>query len=385
MFRKIGDKLVCLNPWTHFEVNDPNGDVTMCCDFGRVLGNVKQDSIWSIWNSDSFVNVRKEMLYRGAESLCGNRCPALYGVKSYQSLQFYKDLPLDTDVYQNASLNEQEITEGRVILNSLPRWMRFAFSYHCNLKCYHCYQYNTRMARTRLPTKFLDEMRAHLPYFQIMFHFGGEPFLFKETDKLLIAAMDTNPYCRHFFVTNATVIRDEQFDLLDRTNVGLIAVSLDAALASTYHRLRRGASWGRTMEVLDRLSEMSIQKSFKLTFSMTLSKANYREIEKFFYLAKAKNATPLVTVVGNPKGYTFFKRYLDFSQEEITAILKQIERLSEGNWEIESRGCLRLLWDNMVNYRKENRYFWNWAKNRFRTVVPKPLYDPLRAFYKLIS
>ena len=35
-------KKVCYNPWTHFEVNNPNGDVTMCCVNPIVLGNVNE-------------------------------------------------------------------------------------------------------------------------------------------------------------------------------------------------------------------------------------------------------------------------------------------------------------------------------------------------------
>ena len=55
-------KFVCKHPWTHFEVNNPNGDVTMCCNNNTVLGNVNKGTVREIWNGEGFQKSRKRML-----------------------------------------------------------------------------------------------------------------------------------------------------------------------------------------------------------------------------------------------------------------------------------------------------------------------------------
>ena len=52
-------KFICKHPWSHFEVNNPNGDVTMCCNNDTVLGNVNGASIADIWNGSKFKAMRK--------------------------------------------------------------------------------------------------------------------------------------------------------------------------------------------------------------------------------------------------------------------------------------------------------------------------------------
>ncbi len=58
-------KFVCMYPCSHFEINNPNGDVTMCCNNNTVLGNVNDGSIGEIWNEKGFQAARARMLDEG--------------------------------------------------------------------------------------------------------------------------------------------------------------------------------------------------------------------------------------------------------------------------------------------------------------------------------
>ena len=58
----------------------------------------------------------------------------------------------------NAEINDQEYSAKKTELESLPRWMRFTYSYACNLDCYHCYQREDATQNTKLPETFLDEV-----------------------------------------------------------------------------------------------------------------------------------------------------------------------------------------------------------------------------------
>ena len=152
-------KKICYNPWTHFEVNNPNGDVTMCCDVSIVLDNVNKQSIADIWNCEKYQQIRKQMYNDGADKMCGSNCLLLNGMKNYQSFSWFHGFDKNSSCYKNALLNEDEIREGKTYLSSYPRWMRFTISYNCNYKCYHCYQKNERKINRKLTETFISEVK----------------------------------------------------------------------------------------------------------------------------------------------------------------------------------------------------------------------------------
>jgi len=166
-------KKICYNPWTHFEVNNPDGSVTMCCDVDTVLGNINEQSIEEVWNSKMYQKMRRMMFEEGAEKMCSANCLLINGVKNYQSFSWYSTIPPKSPLFTNASLNEEEIREGKEIIKSKHRWMRFAIPYRCNYNCYHCYQKDDRKDNITLPAKILSDLKGLAQYYQFLFIFGG--------------------------------------------------------------------------------------------------------------------------------------------------------------------------------------------------------------------
>ncbi|MGV8124334.1 MAG: radical SAM protein [Candidatus Xenobiia bacterium LiM19] len=319
-------KVICKYPWTHFEVNNPNGNVTMCCDSIQILGNVNQNSILEIWNGKEYQKIRKEMLLKGAHSVCSSHCAVLKGFKSYQNLDWYCGVDNNSILFQNADNNEKEIQTKAVSLESKPRWMRFAYSHVCNLNCYHCYQEKTRRQNLSLPDKFIKEVYEFADYYQVMFFFGGEPFLYKPTIELLKSGK-LNPWCRYFFVTNATLLNDELFSILENREIGLLACSIDGASENTYQKLRKGGSWDKVLMNLQRISSMKSKKNFVFSIALTINSINAGELENFCALALSLNAEPLIALVQNPFGtLAFQKKYLHFDNSMLSQILEQIDR-----------------------------------------------------------
>lgn len=319
---------VCDYPWTHFEVNNPNGDVMMCTDSPIVLGNVNNQTIAEIWNGEGYRNIRKEMLWRGAHSVCYPNCAVLKGFKSYQRLDWYKELDPELDLCKNALLNDQEIKAGSLVLKSQPRWMRYAYSFRCNLNCYHCYQKDIRAEDKTLPEKFFNEINALLKYLQVMFYFGGEPFLY-EPAKRLMRSWPENRHCRHFFISNATLLNDEIFALLSQINIGMFAVSLDAAREGTYKSLR-GNFWDRVLNNLQKLKALKIKQGFPFFIAMTLNSQNIGEIEEFTDIALSLDAAPEIALVSNPASgfrdsFEFQRKYLHFTRAALKEAYRQIE------------------------------------------------------------
>jgi len=322
-------KFICKHPWAHFEVNNPNGDVTMCCNNNTVLGNVNEDTVAEIWNGDGFQASRKRMLDEGAYAMCPHTCPVLQGGKKYENLDWYTELAKDSDQHTNAVINEEEFSTGKTVLKSDPRWFRFTYSYACNLDCYHCYQREDAKMRIKLPDRFMAELPDMVRKSQVVFPFGGEPFYFKPVLDFL-NDHNTNLETRFFIITNATLLTDRVMETLTRLPLTCIATSLDAATEESFKALRirgKNADWQTTMENMNKLKALKADKGFTFTVSMTLNSCNCAEIEGFVDLGLSLDAEPLISLVANPyQTIEFQKEYLVFTDEQFQDMLAAIDR-----------------------------------------------------------
>lgn len=310
-------------------MNNPNGDVTMCCNNDTVLGNVNDDTIADIWNGDKFARIRKRMVDDGAHAFCPHTCPVLHGGKKYENLDWYEDLDREGPIRENAEKNEQEYDERKTVLETKPRWVRFTYSYACNLDCYHCYQREDATQRLKLSTDFMDQLPEYVETAQIVYPFGGEPFFFSPVIDFL-ESHNTNTETRFLLITNATLLTDKVFDILERLPISTMAASLDAANAASFDALRvrgRNANWDQVVTNLKRIAELRKRKDFEFTVSMTLNSVNALEIEDFVDLALGLNAEPLIMLVANPYETTDFQRkFLLFTPSQFEEMEAQIGR-----------------------------------------------------------
>lgn len=381
-------KFVCDHPWTHFEVNNPNGDVTMCCDNSTVLGNVNDGEIEDIWNGERFQAIRRRMRDEGAHAICPVTCPVLQGGKRYRNLEWYKDLPTQSPARSNAEANERELASGALVLASLPRWMRFAYSYACNLDCYHCYQRDDAMLRNKLPAGFMRRLKELAPNYQVILPFGGEPFLYRPVLDLMDEAELTEG-CKYYFITNATLFTGRVRAALEAKDLLGMAVSLDAATEKSFDILRlrgRKASWHTVLAGLAWLKEMKKKKPFEFSISMTLNKVNHAEIEAFVDLGLAHDAEPDIVLVANPdRTVDFQKRFLTFTDAEFAQMFAQIARSLP---KVRARGfkdaetALLILKRTLEQHRaSDNRLAVFTAKNYARSALrrlPENLQNPIR-------
>ncbi len=325
-------KFVCNYPWTHFEVNNPNGDVTMCCDNSTVLGNVHEQSVAEIWNGEKYQSARRTMRDQGAHAMCPHTCPVINGYKTYQELDWYKDLDNPSDeepsvMCANAKQNDEEFSKGQLTLESQPRWMRFCYSYKCNLDCYHCYQREDALLNDKLSKDFLKQVEELAPYYQVVFFFGGEPFLYKPMTRMM-GELKTDPNTQFFFITNGTLLTDSTKEMLKERNIGLFAISLDAATSESFDELRvrgRKANWQTVMDTVDNIADLHKHRDFVFTLDMTVNSVNCHEIEQFVTLSLQKDAEPLVGLVANPdQKAEFQKEFLFFSDAQLKEMDRQI-------------------------------------------------------------
>ena len=360
----------------------------MCCNNNTVLGNVNEQTVEEIWNGDRFTRMRRRMVEEGAHAFCPHTCPVLQGGKKYENLDWYTDLDPEGPIRQNAELNEEEYTAQKTSLESKPRWVRFTYSYACNLDCYHCYQREDATLRYKLSDDFMSQLNEYVETAQIIYPFGGEPFFFSPVIDFL-NDHNANTETRFYLITNATLLTDKVFETLSRLPISTMAVSLDAANALSFDLLRvrgRNASWDQVIQNLDRLAELKRRKGFEFTLSMTLNTLNALEIEDFVDLALRFDAEPLIMLVANPYQTTDFqKKFLTFSDEQFAEMEGQIDRSTtkvRAHNFFDAELYLDQLKLNLDVHRNGDNVPVKFAaKNAARTVfkhLPEQLQDPLR-------
>jgi MoaA/NifB/PqqE/SkfB family radical SAM enzyme len=381
-------KFICKHPWTHFEVNNPNGDVTMCCNNDTVLGNVNDDTIADVWNGDKFSSIRKRMVEEGAHAFCPHTCPVLQGGKKYENLDWYEDLDSEGPIRENAEKNEQEYEEEKTVLETKPRWVRFTYSYACNLDCYHCYQREDATQRLKLSTDFMDQLPEYVATAQIVYPFGGEPFFFSPVIDFL-GSHNTNTETRFLLITNATLLTDKVFGILERLPISTMAVSLDAANAASFDVLRvrgRNANWDQVVTNLGRIADLRKRKDFEFTVSMTLNSLNALEIEAFVDLALGYDAEPLIMLVANPYETTDFQRkFLLFTPPQFDEMEVQINRslakVREKSWpdaEIYLEQLLIRLTEHRTGDNDPVRYVTKKVARKVFRQLPAQIQKPIR-------
>ncbi|RZO37410.1 MAG: radical SAM protein [Rhodospirillaceae bacterium] len=381
-------KFICKHPWTHFEVNNPNGEVTMCCNNDTVLGNVNDEPIADIWNGNKFSRIRKRMVEEGAHAFCPHTCPVLQGGKKYENLDWYKELDPEGPIRENAEKNEQEYDARKTVLETKPRWVRFTYSYACNLDCYHCYQREDATQQLKLPSEFMDQLPEYVETAQIVYPFGGEPFFFSPVIDFL-ASHNTNTETRFLLITNATLLTDKVFEILERVPISTMAASLDAANARSFDALRvrgRNANWDQVVTNLGRIADLRKRKDFEFTVSMTLNSVNALEIEDFVDLALSFDAEPLIMLVANPYETRDFQRnfllftppQFDEMEAQISQSLVKVRKKALQDAEIYLEQLLIRLKEHRSGDNDPVRYATKQAARKVFRRLPEQVQDPLR-------
>jgi radical SAM protein with 4Fe4S-binding SPASM domain len=184
-------KTFCIYPWIHIYAN-PDGSVLPCCvaDHHKPLGNLRNQTVKEIWNSDGYKTIRRKML---AGEKC-EECNGCYqmensGIKSVRQSnnQKYKEF---FDFIK--STNEDGSLDAVSLRHFDIRWSNI-----CNFKCRSCSStYSSTWAQEdnahgfKKPIYILaggqnnetvyDQFLPYLSDIETFYFAGGEPLL---TDK----------------------------------------------------------------------------------------------------------------------------------------------------------------------------------------------------------
>jgi MoaA/NifB/PqqE/SkfB family radical SAM enzyme len=190
--------------------------------------------------------------------------------------------------YTNRRLAKWEFKTGAKVVTSAPYILSLETTTFCNLQCVICHHGNGAMpTRNHLDTTVIAKLSNFLAQAKwIELQGVGEPLLSPSFWKTL----DLLPHGQGIYMkihSNGTLLTEERIDRLLNSPLTLISISLDAASAETYRKIR-GADFHRVISnirELVRRRNLGASRRLTITINMTLMRENIEELPAFVDLA----------------------------------------------------------------------------------------------------
>lgn len=271
----------CHMPFTHLSTSFLADAFACCCSawLPYSIGNViEAESAGKVWNSDAAQEIRRS-IHDGDFSYCSRTlCSYVAG----------RALPSKAEIVD--PVLRRYIDERTVVVEEAPCMVQMNHDPSCNLACPSC--------RTDIVTAGPDEQRVYvdaaervlLPLLRGMegmtyISGGGEAFASAHYKKILSSLNRRDfPGLRVYLISNGQLLNEKrwsQFPDLPEM-IGILSVSIDAARAETYERLRRPGKWNVLMENLAHLARMRAEGKIRtLQINFVVQASNFRELPEF--------------------------------------------------------------------------------------------------------
>lgn len=226
----------CVVPFSNLILN-PNGDIGVCRQKGtkHVVGNILNESLEDIWNGDYLKKWRQEFL-TGQIKICEKE---IKNDACHLSADNYTLFP-SVELEANQSGSFLKLTAN--------------FNGQCNLKCTMC---DIWMMQNGLYDEigFWDRAeKEFFPFIKEVELLSGEPFIQKDTYRLIDAISAVNPDVLWSFTTNAHwKLTDKIKESLSKIKVKNIICSVDSLDPKTYSSIRKEGKLEVVLKTIDEL------------------------------------------------------------------------------------------------------------------------------------
>jgi len=337
--------LPCIRPWIALEEVTVYGEYKFCCWLRDSIGRVPKDSrqdLMGLWNSPKIINARRTLSDRENDSddLCDQTfCEALYPLRHEFRDYTPEEYQSFGDVFrENRELTVSAIEQRELHLENYPTHLALTPSHTCNLHCRMCKQDSTYQAPSG--DAYFKNVFALMPYLEDLFIVGGEPFACEVTKRILFGEEIMGyPQIYCSTVTNGTLLDDRMQEKLRHLRLGYFNFSLDSCRAETYHKIRRGAVFSKTIANLQKFiarantGEIRIKHIFA---SFVVQKTNFEEIPEFVEFTHALGIQPIFRLI---LGSSELREFIPKVKQRIEEGIEKAEKLrSNSVWN--SLGCI---------------------------------------------
>jgi MoaA/NifB/PqqE/SkfB family radical SAM enzyme len=235
----LATRFACSWPWTTAVLLCDGRVVCGCADpyAKRVLGDLRQMSLESVWTSDRILSLRRD-LNAGGSHFCGD-CPL--------------KLPLAVD-----EASPQRSTDA----GPLPSRLYIECTAACNISCYQaCCAPETGITRTReagmldfeLFRRIIDEAGPSLG--RVDFFNYGEAFLHKRAVEMCEYIKGRFPHVYLYTSTNGLALTDEGAARLVRSGIDEVTFSIDGATPASYVKYRQRGDFDKALRCLRMMAD----------------------------------------------------------------------------------------------------------------------------------
>lgn len=304
----------CVVPFINL-ILEPDGKVGVCREKGSkfIIGDLSQKSLEEIWNGEFIRKWRREFI-EGKPSICSkeishkkcNLCPQA-----------------------NTFLDLLNLSESQ---QSLPQKLTANFSGKCNLRCQMCDIWKLGAGyydNNNLWTKLMEEMVPNLKEIDLL---SGEPFIQKETYRLINEVSEINPECLWTFTTNAHFRLNATIKrALDKIKIKNLLISIDSFDTDLYAKIRPPGKLEMVLNCVEEFRKYENERmssgrtSLNLKINYVVQKDNWQGVDALFNFCKERDLEPFLIFLSEPRKYSL----LDCTREEVNEILAfYIEKLS---------------------------------------------------------
>lgn len=293
--RKSLPKNFCPFPFTHLFLY-PTGVVNPCCESEYRLGTLPESTIEEIWNGEKMQALREEFL-TGNIKTCANQVKYLQCHRTSEHLlRFVNPSKIQTEPVRSFDL----------MLNG-----------KCNLECVMCNSW-------KMPNQVYDKSTFWSEGQEFIFEKlkqisvkSGEPFIQKDTYRLIDLVSAVNKDCVWQFTTNGNYrLTPYILEHLDRIQIDIIKVSIDSLDESVYSKIRLRGDLKKALAALKGFVEYRETRSksnrpFRVGVNMAVQKQNWREPPELIAMCEKDGVIPIFLYVFNPHAESISSLPLD--------------------------------------------------------------------------
>jgi cyclic pyranopterin phosphate synthase len=257
------------------------------------IGNVKESSMRDIWEGDLATEFRNSHI-SGKNSTC-----------------------MEMQGKYNCHLLHNHINPEKE--NSKIKRLDIMIDSFCNLVCIMCTnrsEENKGFAHEDFWTELEESILPDVEEIELV---GGEPFVVKDTYRLIDLVMKVKPSIRWCFVTNGHFDFDRLFKAkLMNLTVHSAAVSIDSFDPEKFKKIRVNGDLSKTVDTLRKIREIRDVKKFYLTCNFLIQRDNYDEVRQAIKFCENENVAFYPMLLRDPFDFSILK----FDDSKLLLIVK---------------------------------------------------------------